>query len=246
MTTVTLFISDLHLCAERPAITALFLQFLRTEARAAQTLYILGDLFEFWAGDEVVELDEFRPIVEGIRALSANGVPVYAMHGNRDFLMGARFEHASGCRLLPEPTRIELYGSPVLLMHGDSLCTRDTEYMRFRSMVRDLKWQRDFLAKPLTEREAIIREYRKISMANTAAKKPEIMDVTQDAVEETMRTQRVRHLIHGHTHRPAEHRFTLDGAPAARTVLGDWYERGRVLRVVPGKQMLEPLPLPEN
>lgn len=243
MAAVTLLISDLHLCAERPAITALFLEFLRTEARAGQALYILGDLFEFWAGDEVVELEEFRPTVEGLRALSASGVPVYVMHGNRDFLVGAGFERASGCRLLPDPTRIDLYGKPVLLMHGDSLCTRDTEYMAFRAIVRDLKWQRDFLAKSLAERETIIREYRKISMANTAAKKPEIMDVTQDAVEETMRTYRVRHLIHGHTHRPAVHSFILDGAPATRTVLGDWYEQGSVLRAVPGGQTLENLPL---
>lgn len=243
MAAVTLFISDLHLCAERPAITALFLRFLRTEARAGQALYILGDLFEFWAGDEAVELEEFRPIVEGMRALSASGVPVYVMHGNRDFLMGAGLERASGCRLLPDPTRIELHGTPVLLMHGDSLCTRDTEYMAFRVIVRDLKWRRDFLAKPLAERETIIREYRKISMATTAAKKPEIMDVTQDAVEEVLRAHRVCHLIHGHTHRPAEHRFTLDGAPATRTVLGDWYEQGSVLRVTQAKQTLETLPL---
>jgi UDP-2,3-diacylglucosamine hydrolase len=243
MAAVTLFISDLHLCAERPAITALFLQFLRTEARAAQALYILGDLFESWAGDDVVELDEFRPTVEGMRTLSASGVPVYIMHGNRDFLIGAGFERAAGCRLLADPTHIELYGAPVLLMHGDSLCTRDTEYMAFRTIVRDLKWQRDFLGKPLAERQTIIRDYRKISMATTAAKKPEIMDVTQDAVEEVMRAHHVRHLIHGHTHRPAEHRFTFDGAPSYRTVLGDWYEQGSVLRVTQAKQTLENLPL---
>src|SRR6266566_8116473 len=125
MAEVTLFISDLHLCAERPVITALFLEFLKTEARQAQALYILGDLFEFWIGDETIQDDEFRPAIEGLRALAASGVPLFVMAGNRDFLMSAGFERATGCRLLPDPTRIELYGTPVLLTHGDSLCTRD-------------------------------------------------------------------------------------------------------------------------
>lgn len=241
MADVTLFISDLHLCAERPAINDLFLTFLRTEARQADALYILGDLFEFWIGDEAVEHDEHRMSIDGLRGLADSGVPVYVMPGNRDFLLGTGFERAGHCTLLPDPTRIELYGTPVLLMHGDSLCTRDTQYMDFRNMVRNPTWQREFLAKPYAERQAIARMYREVSMETTAAKKPEIMDVTQSAVEESMRAHRVRHFIHGHTHRPDEHVFTLDGAPAYRTVLGDWYEQGSVLRVTTGGQSLERL-----
>lgn len=241
MAGVTLFISDLHLSAERPAINDLFLKFLRTEARAADALYILGDLFEFWIGDEAAEFDEHRALVRGMRELADSGVPVYVLPGNRDFLLGAGFEHASHCTVLPDPTRIELYGTPLLLMHGDSLCTRDTEYMAFRKMVRDPAWQRAALAKPLAEREAIARKYREISMATTTAKKPEIMDVTPSAVYDAMRTHDVHHFIHGHTHRPAEHVFTLDGTPAYRTVLGDWYEQGSVLRVTPQGQTLERL-----
>lgn len=239
MAGVTLFISDLHLSAERPAINDLFLKFLRCEAREADALYILGDLFEFWIGDEGTEFDENRPLIAGLRELADSGVPVYVMPGNRDFVLGAGFEHASHCKLLPDPTRIDLYGTPTLLMHGDSLCTRDTEYMAFRKMVRDPAWQRVALAKPLAEREAIARKYREISMATSANKKPEIMDVTQEEVNNAMRTHGVCHLIHGHTHRPAEHAFSLDGAPATRTVLGDWYDQGSVLRVTPQGQTLE-------
>lgn len=241
MAGVTLFISDLHLSAERPAINDLFLKFLRTDARDADALYILGDLFEFWIGDEAAEFDEHRALIRGMRELADSGVPVYVMPGNRDFLLGAGFERASRCAVLPDPTLIELYGTPWLLMHGDSLCTRDTEYMAFRKMVRDPAWQRAALAKPLAEREAIARKYREISMATTTAKKPEIMDVTPSAVDDAMRAHGVRHFIHGHTHRPAEHVFTLDGTPAYRTVLGDWYEQGSVLRVTPHGQTLERL-----
>jgi UDP-2,3-diacylglucosamine hydrolase len=241
MTDITLFISDLHLCADRPAVNELFLTFLRGEARQARALYILGDLFEFWIGDEAVAFDEHRALIAGLRELADGGVPVQVMPGNRDFLMGPGFERASGCVLLPDPTRIDLYGTPVLLMHGDSLCTRDTEYMAFRKMVRDPAWQRAALAKPLAEREAIARKYREISMATTSNKKPEITDVTPSAVDDAMRAHQVRHFIHGHTHRPAEHVFTLDGAPAYRTVLGDWYDQGSVLRVTPQGQTLERL-----
>ncbi len=239
----TLFISDLHLCADRPAITELFLKFLQNDARRAQALYILGDLFEYWIGDEAATLDEHRPTIEALRALAESGVPTQIIPGNRDFLLGADFARASGCPVLPDPTCIDLYGTPVLLMHGDSLCTRDVEYMAFRKMVRERRWQREFLDKPYAEREAIARRYREISKETTSQKKPEIMDVTQGAVEEIMRTHRIRHLIHGHTHRPAEHVFNLDGASAYRTVLGDWYEQGSVLRVTPTSRTLESLPL---
>lgn len=231
MAGTTLFISDLHLCGQRPTITRLFLDFLAGEARTADALYILGDLFEFWIGDDAAGQDDFRAVVTGLRALTRSGTPVFVMHGNRDFLMGPGFEQATGCRLIADPVRIDLYGQPALLMHGDSLCTADTEYMGFRAMVRSPDWQRDFLAKSLAERNAIFGSYREISKATTLKKKPEIMDVTQHAVEAIMRQHGVHRLIHGHTHRPGEHVFDLDGARARRLVLGDWYEHGSMLRV---------------
>jgi len=239
----TLFISDLHLCGARPAITGLFLDFLRRRARASDALYILGDLFEYWIGDEAVEQEEFRSIIRGLRELTASGTPVFVMHGNRDFLMGAGFEKASGGRLLKDPAHIDLYGTPTLLMHGDSLCTDDTEYMTFRAKVRNPAWQKEFLGKSVAERDRIVHDFREISKNSTAAKKPEIMDVNQKAVESVMREHRVQRLIHGHTHRPKEHVFNLDGRPARRMVLGDWYEQGSVLRVDDRGWQLESLPL---
>ena len=239
----TLFISDLHLCGARPAITGLFLDFLRRRARASDALYILGDLFEYWIGDEAVEQEEFRSVIRGLRELTASGTPVFVMHGNRDFLMSDVFEKATGGRLLKDPAPIDLHGTPTLLMHGDSLCTDDTEYMTFRAQVRNPAWQKEFLGKSIAERDRIVHDFREISKNSTAAKKPEIMDVNQQAVESIMRENRVQHLIHGHTHRPREHVFNLDGRPARRMVLGDWYEQGSVLSVDARGWMLEGLPL---
>ncbi|MEK7262252.1 MAG: UDP-2,3-diacylglucosamine diphosphatase, partial [Pseudomonadota bacterium] len=219
MAGTTLFISDLHLCDQRPAITRLFLDFLAGEARAADALYILGDLFEFWVGDDATGENEFRRVIDGLAGLTRAGVPLHMMYGNRDFLMRKRFEEVTGGRLILDPLRIELYGEPTLLMHGDLLCTADTDYMKFRAMVRDPAWQGDFLAKSLAERNGIFNNYREISKATTTKKPPEIMDVAQSAVENVMRQHNVRRLIHGHTHRPGEHVFTLDGAPARRMVL---------------------------
>lgn len=240
----TLFISDLHLTAARPAITQLFLDFLAGEARRAQALYILGDFFEYWIGDDAVEQAEYQPIIKALHAVWSAGTPIFLMHGNRDFLFGERFARASGCRLIADPTRIDLYGTPTLLMHGDTLCTDDVEYLAFRAMARSERWQQEFLAKPLAERDAIARNYREESRRSTAQKAPEIMDVTQAAVVATLRQHGVRHLIHGHTHRPAEHVFDLDGATAHRIVLGDWYEEGSVLRCDPAGWRLVRLPLP--
>jgi len=225
----TLFISDLHLSNERPAINTLFLDFLRTRATQAEALYILGDLFEYWIGDDVASLPEYQPLITGLRALAESGVPVYVMHGNRDFLIAQGFEKITGCKLLPDPIVISLYGENTLLMHGDTLCTDDIAYLKFRTMVRNPDWVKMFLGKTIPERVAIVRDYREISKTATAAKKPEIMDVNQSAVETVLREHGVRHLIHGHTHRPAQHRFDLDGTPVRRTVLGDWYDQGSVL-----------------
>ena len=225
----TLFISDLHLSTERPAINALFLDFLRTRAVRAEALYILGDLFEYWIGDDVATQPEYQPLLTGLRTLTEAGVPVYVMHGNRDFLIAQGFEQQTGCQLLPDPTVISLYGENTLLMHGDTLCSDDVAYLKFRVMVRNPDWVKMFLSKTIPERVAIVQDYREISKTATAAKKPEIMDVNQGAVEAVLREHGVRHLIHGHTHRPAQHCFDLGGTPVRRTVLGDWYDQGSVL-----------------
>jgi len=225
----TLFISDLHLSAERPAITALFLDFLRHRARQAEALYILGDLFEYWIGDDLADQPDVRPLVTALHDLTSSGVPVYVMHGNRDFLLGPGFEQATGCRLLPDPTVIDLYGERVLLMHGDTLCTDDTDYLKFRAMVRNPQWVQQFLGKSVAERIGMVRELREVSKTATSTKKPEIMDVNAAAVESAFQFHGVRHLIHGHTHRPAQHTLSLDGQTVHRTVLGDWYEQGSVL-----------------
>ena len=158
-----------------------------------------------------------------------SGVPVYVLHGNRDFLLGEEFTQITGCRLLPDPTLIDLYGTPVLLMHGDTLCTDDVDYQNFRRIVRDPQWIKKFLAQSRDQRNTVVRDLRATSKAAMAEKPPDIMDVNPSAVESVMRTHRVHHLIHGHTHRPAQHDLLLDGQPARRTVLGDWYEQGSVL-----------------
>jgi UDP-2,3-diacylglucosamine hydrolase len=237
----TLFISDLHLSAERPAITALFLAFLNERARRAAALYILGDLFVYWIGDDSAAHPDYRPLIAGLQALTAGGVPVHVMHGNRDFLLGPGFERDTGCRLLPDPSVIMLYGEPVLLMHGDTLCTDDVDYLKFRALVRNPQWVQMFLGKTVAERLAVVRDYREMSKTATAGKKPEIMDVNPAAVDAAMREHGVQHLIHGHTHRPAQHVFELDGRRVRRTVLGDWYEHGSVLRCEPGGCTLENL-----
>ena len=244
MPRTTLFISDLHLTAARPLINELFFDFLEREARTAEALYILGDFLEYWIGDDALTQPEYRPIAENLRALTAAGTPVYLMRGNRDFLLGPRFEQETGCQLIDDPTVIDLYGTAVLLMHGDTLCTDDVDYLAFRRMTRAESWQRDFLAKPIDERDTIARGHRELSQQSTAQKAPEIMDVTQPAVVATLRQHGVRQLIHGHTHRPGEHVFELDGKPARRTVLGDWYRQGSVLRCTPTGCALAALPLP--
>ncbi len=224
----TLFISDLHLSADRPAITALLLDFLQERAARAQALYVLGDLFEVWLGDDAIH-PAYQPVLQAFRALAGGGMPVAVLHGNRDFLLGQTFEQLSGCRLIADPTLIELNGEPTLLMHGDTLCTDDVEYQQFRAHVRNPETQRQFLAMGIEQRIAMARQFRDASRERTSHKASAIMDVNQQAVANVMRRHGVRQLIHGHTHRPAVHDFTLDGQPARRIVLGDWYEQGSVL-----------------
>jgi len=239
--TETLFISDLHLSDERPEITALFSQFLENDAAQARALYILGDLFEVWLGDDAV-LPAYQPVMDGILALATRGVPVYVMHGNRDFLIGERFVQESSCRLLEDPTVIELDGKRTLLMHGDTLCTDDVEYQHFRTQIRNPDTQRQFLALPINERIAVAKHYRQESRERSRGKAEDIMDVNQGAVMDIMRQHGVYQLIHGHTHRPAVHSFTLDNHSAQRIVLGDWYEQASILRCSLGKCRLETYP----
>jgi len=224
----TLFISDLHLDESRPRLVAAFEELLAGEARGARALYILGDLFESYIGD-----DDDAPlnarVAHATRKVRDAGVPVYFMHGNRDFLLGEDYAVRAGMTVLADPAVIELTGERVLLMHGDTLCTDDVEYQKFRALVRDPQWQQAFLAKPLAERRAFAAQARGESRKHTASAKPEIMDVNQIAVEATMRRHGVRRLIHGHTHRPATHHFDIDGRKAERIVLGDWYEQASSL-----------------
>ena len=224
----TLFISDLHLSEERPTITELFLRFCAEEAPGAEALYILGDLFEIWLGDDYV-LPHYDGPCRALARLAAGGTPVYFIAGNRDFLLGPDGAARCGMTLLAEPTVMDLYGTPTVLLHGDTLCTDDVPYQEFRRMVRDPAWQRDFLARPPQERLAMARRVREISRTETAAKPEEIMDVNAGAVAMAFRAAGVRQMIHGHTHRPALHALEVDSTPARRLVLGDWYHRGSFL-----------------
>ncbi len=228
----SLFISDLHLDGERPHIIRRFLEFLRDEAGRAEALYILGDLYEYWIGDDA-PAEALQPTIQGLAALGRSGVPVYFMHGNRDFLVGSRFARESGCRLLPETSVIDLYGERTLIMHGDTLCTDDKAYQSFRAKIRNPIVRRALLLLIVNMRRKLARRLRERSQNATGVKTAEIMDVNLKAVVEAMRNHGVRRLIHGHTHRPAVHDFEVDGSPATRIVLGDWYEQGSVLRCSP-------------
>ena len=224
-----LFISDLHIDASRPAITDQFLGFLAGEAVRADALYILGDLFESWVGDDAADPSQAAAI-QGIRALTSHGVPCFVMHGNRDFLLAEQFCGMSGARLLPDPLIVTLYGEPVLLMHGDALCTDDRAYQRLRATVREPAWQRQFLALSIASRRALAGAARDGSRAHTAAVEYAITDVNADSVTAALRGAGTATLLHGHTHRPAIHALQVDGRPCTRIVLGDWYDQGSLLR----------------
>jgi UDP-2,3-diacylglucosamine hydrolase len=229
----TLFVSDLHLDEERPAATARFERFLGRAVPGADALYILGDLFEYWVGDDGLALP-FPSQVAGLLAPVAKRVPTSFMHGNRDFLVAQRFARETGIHLLPDPTVIDLHGERALLVHGDTLCTDDTQYQAFRKQVRDPVWQAAALARPLEQRVAIARGMRADSHAAKDAKAAEIMDVTPAAVEEAFEQSGCRLMIHGHTHRPGRHLHRVRGEECVRWVLADWYERGSYLEATPG------------
>lgn len=221
----SLFISDLHLAPERPGTVELFLGFLRDRARGAARLLILGDLFDAWVGDDD-DTPTHSAVISALRALSDSGTDCALMHGNRDFLIGRRFARAAGCRLLRDPTRIELDGEPLLLMHGDLLCTDDVPYQRFRRKVRNPLVQRLFLWKSLSERRRIAADYRSESAAAMSTKSADIMDANPGEVSRRMQRAHVQRLVHGHTHRPADHQFVLNGREAVRHVLADWQQDG--------------------
>lgn len=238
MAAPALLISDLHLEESRPELTAGFLRFLDRRAGACSSLFILGDLFEAWIGDD----DESAladSVAAGLHALSMSGVEVALMHGNRDFLIGEDFARRCGARLMAESEVFVSGSDGFLLMHGDSLCTDDTGYQQFRAQVRRPEWQAQFLAQPLDARRAFAAQARSQSRSETAAKSNAIMDVNDAAVLEAMRNAGVTQLIHGHTHRPATHRVTQLGGRAERTVLGDWGETGWCIALSDGDARLE-------
>lgn len=230
---ITYFVSDLHLSNERPEITGLFEQFLQHEACNADALYILGDLFDAWIGDD--DKTAFhRRVIAALAKVTASGVPVYFIHGNRDFLIGERFAAETGVILLPEETCVDLYGTPTLIMHGDTLCTLDTGYLRFRKLIRNPLLLSLLSRLPLRLRRYIAKRLRAESKSQKVLSEADLtrMDATDDAVEEALSRHQVRRLIHGHTHRPKVHQHQLSsGETAERIVLGDWYEHGSVLEV---------------
>jgi UDP-2,3-diacylglucosamine hydrolase len=240
---VILLISDLHLQEERPDITRAFLDLLDGRARHAQALYILGDFFEAWIGDDAMTPFQ-TSICQALRALSDSGTQVYLMHGNRDFLIGEAFCKAAGCTLLSDPSVVQLGGEPVLLMHGDSLCTLDLAYMKMRRYLRNpvSLWLLRHL--PLSTRQKLARKLRSESRAQTRMKANDIVDVTPEEVPRVMAHHGVRTLVHGHTHRPAIHKLMVDDQPARRIVLGDWDRQGWALEVDEQGFQLQPFAFP--
>lgn len=225
----TLFVSDLHLSPERPDITARFRTLLEGEARKAEALYILGDLFEFWAGDDAASADDLETL-DALGALRASGIPVYFMAGNRDFLITPAVLQRYGIKTLLDPTVVDLYGTRVVLLHGDSLCTDDVAYQRFRRVVHQRWLQRLFLRLPAKMRKDTVAKIRRRTAQSVAQKPMAIMDVNDDAVRACFRRFGVNTMIHGHTHRPATHTLDMDRRACRRIVLGDWFQQASVLR----------------
>jgi UDP-2,3-diacylglucosamine hydrolase len=230
MTAFTYFISDLHLSADRDDINQCLFTFLSEQVPQADALYVLGDLFEVWIGDD--DINNFTlSIAKAFKALRQSGVPVYFIHGNRDFLIRERFAKQAGFKILPEQVVIDLYGEPTLIMHGDELCTKDIEYQNFRKKARSWWWPRIMLSLPLSMRRKLAKKGRETSKKKQTHLTAEIMDVTPEEVITYMQNFAVKKLIHGHTHRPAIHPLEISGQPAQRIVLGDWYDQGSILRV---------------
>ncbi len=221
-------ISDLHLQENRPEINELFLKFLQTDAKHAEALYILGDFFESWIGDDD-DSAFHQSIIRALKTETNKGFPIYFMHGNRDFLIGKRFLKATGCQLLPDEFVTDVYGTPTLMMHGDTLCTQDVKYIKFRKKARNWFMQKLFLLKPLKVRQEMAKRYREASLAHVSTLPEYIMDVTESEVLRVMQKHNVFSLIHGHTHRPRIHHFESHGKQYVRTVLGAWHDKGNAL-----------------
>ncbi len=221
----TLFISDLHLHESRPQLTRAFFRFLEEQAKGAEALYILGDFFDAWIGDDD-DAELGLDVAQRLKQLSNSGTRVYLMHGNRDFLLGNQFASAAGATLIAEFTVIDLYGTPTILLHGDSLCTKDIAYQQFRLIARNTNWQQQQLSQPLAVRRQIAAQLREKSQSMNSLKAEDIMDVTLEEVVAQMKEAKVMRMIHGHTHRPARHALTIDGKAAERIVLGDWHHEG--------------------
>jgi UDP-2,3-diacylglucosamine hydrolase len=226
----SLFISDLHLGADQPHSIAAFRHFIAAIAPEAEALYILGDLFEYWAGDDDISEPFHAQVIGALHRLAAHDTKVFLLHGNRDLLMGQAMAHACQATLLDDPTLLDLYGTPTLLSHGDTLCTDDVEYQRFRAQVHDAEFQKNFLAQPIAARKAHIEHLRRLSTQEKQNKDIAIMDVNDAAVADLLREYQYPRLIHGHTHRPARHEHIVDGHTCERWVLGDWYQQGSALR----------------
>ncbi len=232
MTRTTHFISDLHLADERPEINALFFRYIEQIPANTDALYILGDLFEYWVGDDQLDHDLLaRAVADALCKLAKGGVQIFFMHGNRDFLIGERFAAEAGLTILVDPTPIELYGQRVLLMHGDTLCTDDVAYQQFRTQTRTAEWQKTTLATPYEARQALAQSIRTQSDTEKRQKAENIMDVSDGAVEATFRQYGYPLIVHGHTHRPATHQYLLDDRTVERWVLADWHGRGEYLEV---------------
>ncbi|KTF13460.1 UDP-2,3-diacylglucosamine diphosphatase [Pseudoalteromonas sp. H105] len=239
----TYFIADLHLSESRPDISAAFYHFLDTHVlnQNIDALYILGDFFEVWVGDDYVT-PLSKEVAARLKQISDNATPVYFIHGNRDFIIRDKYAKQAGITLLPEQTVINLYGTPTVVLHGDEMCTQDTEYQNFRKKARGWWWPRLMLALPLWYRRSVAKKAREKSKQNQAGKSLEILDVSQEAVLDVFAKHQVKNMIHGHTHRPNVHHYKEQGTELTRTVLGDWYTQGSYLVVTPDSQKLVSTP----
>ncbi len=238
------FIADLHLTENRPDITAAFFDFLDSKIinDDVDALYILGDFFEVWVGDDY-QTDLSINVAARLSQVSESGTEVFFIHGNRDFIMREDYAKSASMTLLPEQVVIDLYGTPTVILHGDEMCTQDVEYQKFRKKSRGWWWPKLMLAMPLWYRKKIARNAREKSKQSQAGKALEILDVTEDAVLAMFEKHQVVNMIHGHTHRPNVHHYSINNNTLTRTVLGDWYEQGSYLRVTPANQELISAPL---
>jgi UDP-2,3-diacylglucosamine hydrolase len=240
----TLFLSDLHLSPERPGVAEAFHRFCAGPARDATAVYVLGDLYDWWIGDDQLRDPFAARVADSLRGVASSGAALFVARGNRDFLLGERFAARTGASMLGESTLLDLDGTPTLVSHGDELCTEDVEYMRYRRRARDPVAQRRFLRLPWFARRAFAAWLRRKSRGATSLKPEAILDVDERAVADALRTAGARRIIHGHTHRPATHRMSVDGVACERIVLPDWHDRGHYLEAVGGRMVAHEIAVP--